>query len=167
MPVLYLLGGAWASGKTATVAHLLRLLPKVAVYDWDLIIPGLSAASGKDVRTDPSTWHGLRETWRAIIGASLAADRDVLLCGPPVADEFAGGLGADVTVRRAYLDCPDDVLSDRLRSRGATEAEIEDEVSVAASLRESGGHRIPVDNGSPKAVAAEVAKWVEAQGELS
>lgn len=163
MPILYLVSGAWGSGKTATVAHLIHLLPTVAVFDWDLIIPGLSAASGKDVHREPSTWPGLRETWKAIVGASLAAGRDVVLFGPPSADEFAVDLGPGVSLRRAYLDCADDVLGERLRGRGATESEIADELAVAASLRASGEHRIAVDNRGADAVALEVAKWVEAK----
>lgn len=162
MPTLFLLAGAWASGKTETVERLLGLLPTMTVFDWDLIIPGLSAVSGKDVFRDPSTWNGLRDTWKAIVGASLAARRDVLLCGPPTSESLVDP-GEDVSVRRAYLDCPDDVLSDRLSARGATGSEIADELSVAAALRASSDHRIAVDNGGPNAVALEVVKWVEAK----
>ncbi len=163
MPTLFLLTGPWASGKTSVADRLGAFLPAVTIFDWDLIIPGLSAASGKDVHVDSSTWPGLQQTWKAIVRASLG-QRDVLLCCPPLSGEFALDLGAGVTVRHAYLDCPDDVLVERLRERGASEAEIADELSVASSLRESAGQRIAVDNGNPAVVAEEVASWVDSPG---
>ncbi len=160
MPTLYLLTGPWASGKSSIVEHLVRLLPTHAVFDWDLVIPFLSLSSGKDVRTDPSTWNGLRETWRAMVGASLNAGRDVVLCGPPLPDEFLPDLDPPSSVRRAYLDCPNAVLVERLRARGATDAEVADELCEASTLRASSTYRIAVDDG-PEDVAERVAKWVE------
>jgi ABC-type cobalamin/Fe3+-siderophores transport system ATPase subunit len=54
--ILHLILGPWASGKSTLVEHLARLLPQHVVFDWDLIIPALSATASKDVFTDPSTW---------------------------------------------------------------------------------------------------------------
>ncbi len=158
MPTLHLIIGPWGSGKTSLVVELVPLLPNVAVFDWDLLIPGLSVASGKDVHTDPSTWDGLRETWLSIVGAKLAAKRDVVLCGPLRPEEIGPMDGA--TIRCAFLDCPDELLTRRLAARGATRGEIADEVAMSKELRESNLHRFPVDNRQVRSVAIDVSKWV-------
>ena len=159
---LHLLTGPWASGKTSLVPHLRALLPEVVVFDWDVVLPGLSAAAGKDAHRDASTWDGLRTIWVAIVESVLAGGRDVLLCGPARPEDFAGtGLPARL-VRCACLDCADETLAERLRGRGATEAEIADELGTMAALRESGYERLRADDRSPYDLAAEVAAWIRA-----
>lgn len=158
---LHLLTGPWGAGKSTLVPHLARLLPEVVVFDWDALLPGLSAATGRDARTDASTWDGLREMWIAVVRAVLAGGHDVLLCGPARPDVFSRGT-FDGPVRCAYLDCPDEVLADRLRSRGAREQDIADEVADMAALRASGYHPLPAGGRTPQQLAAAVAAWVRA-----
>ena len=159
---LFLLTGPWAAGKTSLVPHLARLLPEVVVFDWDVLLPGLSAASGKDAHTDPSTWDGLRAMWAAIAGAVLAGGRSVLLCGPALPDAFAGTGISRHPVRCAWLDCADDVLAERLRARGIIEAEIADELAFMAALRRSSHTPVPARGRTPEQIAAAVASWVRA-----
>ena len=159
---LHLVTGPWGAGKTSLVPHLVRLLPDCVVFDWDLIIPGISAAAGKNVNTDPSTWEGLRATWIAVTGAVLAGGRDVLLCGPATPNDFRD-FPITAQIRCAYLDCPNDVLAHRLRARGETYASIADELVYAASLRRSSHARIPVGNRTPREDAEAVAQWLQSE----
>jgi shikimate kinase len=159
---LHLLTGPWASGKTSLVPHLARLLPDVVVFDWDVLLAGLSAAAGTDARRDPSTWDGLREMWTAIVRSVLAGGRDVLLCGPATPDDFArGGLA---WVRCIYLDVPDQILADRLKARGVADAEVEDELREMAELRRSGHAPLAAGGRAPHELAEDVAAWVRAGG---
>jgi hypothetical protein len=159
---LHLLTGPWASGKSSLVPHLARLLPEVVVFDWDALLPGLSAAAGKDAHADTSTWEGLRAMWAAVAGSVLAGGRDVLLCGPALPQDLAeSGVGAH-PVRCAYLDCGDEILAERLRTRGETEAEISDELAFMAALRRSDHAPVRAGERPPPEIAAEVAAWVRA-----
>jgi len=159
MSTLHIVIGRWASGKT-TLANELRSRSSWVVFDWDLIIPGLSTVSGHDVHTDPTTWRGLKETWQAVLGAVLAAGHDVLLCGPMGPDDLSFAPPLDVAKRCAYLDCSDETLRTRLCERGASETEVEDELAMAATLRQSGWHRVAAGDRAPSDVAEEVAAWV-------
>lgn len=158
---LHLLTGAWGSGKSSIIPHLVGLLPECVVFDWDLIIPALSLTAGKDVYTDTSTWDGLCQTWVAIVEALLVAGHDVLLCGPANPDEFTrGGHVVAADVRCAYLDCPDRTLIERLRVRGASEAAIRQELATSSRLRSSNWDSIPAEGADPGDVARRVALWV-------
>ena len=158
---LHLLTGPWASGKTTLVPHLARLLPDVVVFDWDVLLPGLSAAAEKDAHTDPSTWEGLRRMWLAIVGSVLAGGRDVLLCGPLGKGDIADPGILAFPIRCAFLDCGDEALAERLRTRGVTESELEEELSELATLRGSPCEAIRA-SGSPEQTAAAVVTWVRA-----
>ncbi|HET7463762.1 MAG TPA: AAA family ATPase [Longimicrobium sp.] len=159
---LHLLTGAWASGKSTLVPHLARLLPEVVVFDWDILLPGLSAAAGRDAHTDPSTWAGLGEMWAAVIHSVLAGGRDALLCGPARREDFERADLARNPVRCAYLDCADEVLAARLRARGVSAAEVADELAFAASLRQSPHAPVRMDGRTPEHVAGDVVSWVRA-----
>src|SRR5438105_2169475 len=87
---LFLVTGPWASGKSTLIPYLRHALPEVVVFDWDVVLPGLSAAAGKDARTDPSTWSGLGTIWTAIVRSVLDSSRDVLLSGPVRPEGFSG-----------------------------------------------------------------------------
>lgn len=159
---LHLLTGPWGSGKSTLVPHLARLLPEVVVFDWDVLLPGLSAAAGRDAHTDPSTWAALREMWAAVIHAVLAGGRDVLLCGPARPEDFDHAVVAGHPVRCAYVDCADEVLAQRLQARGVPAPEIADELAFAALLRLSSHTQVPAAGRAPEQVAEDVAAWVHA-----
>lgn len=162
MPTLYLVTGPWGSGKTSTTLSLTRLLPECVVFDWDAIIPGISAAAGKDVRTDPATWAGLRTTWLAVIGSVLAGGRSVVLFGPATPRDFQDSFNG-VPVRCAYLECPDPVLNQRLKERGESSADIADELAYAAELGRSSHTPIPTEALTPLEVAQAIAQWVQSE----
>lgn len=159
---LHLLTGAWGSGKTSLIPHLVPLLPDAVVFDWDVLLPGLSAAAGKDAHRDPSTWQGLRAMWIAIVGAVLAGGRDVVLCGPATPDDLVESGIAAHPIRCAFLDVPDDGLRARLRARGEREEDVFDELASMAALRASTCTPLTVGGRDARQVAELVAVWVRA-----
>lgn len=159
MATLHLLTGPWGVGKTTLVPHLQRLLPHCVVFDWDVVLPGLSEAAAKSAHTDPTTWDGLKTLWVDIIAAVLGGSHDVVLCGPATPEMFKERL-PHITLRCAYLDCPDEILAQRLRARGESADDIAAELSFAAELRCSSYHKIATTHLPPEAVAESVATWV-------
>jgi hypothetical protein len=83
-----------------------------------------------------------------------------VLFGPAGPDDLPIDERLDVKVRCAYLDCPEATLRERLEVRGVSAPEIEDEVTMAASLRASGWHTIEIHDRSPGEVAEDVTRWV-------
>jgi hypothetical protein len=160
MPKLHVIVGAWASGKTILVEQISSFGLGLVIFDWDLLIPGLSLGARTDVHSDPATWDGLRQMWCDVIGAVLASGLDVVLVGPLQPDELAIKQSAGIEVRGAYLDCPDELLTSRLRERGATENEIAEEVETARRLRRSDLDPIDVGERTPAEVTEAVATWL-------
>ena len=157
---LYLLTGPWASGKTTVIPPLRRLLPEVVIFDWDVLLPGLSLAVGADASREPSTWAGLHEMWVAVLASVLASDRDVLLCGPATPPDLRDGRLARYPICCAYLDCRDDVLAERLQARGVAEHEAADEIEFLTQLRNSGYRATSVHERTPHRIAEDIAAWV-------
>lgn len=163
MATLHLLAGPWAPGTSRLAFHLARLLPEVVVFDWDSLLPFVSAVTGgRDARDDPSTWPGLRVMWANVIRAVLSGGRDVVLCGPATPDDFAGLTPDPRAVRCAYLDCPDHVLAKRLRYRGERPEVVDDELERMATLRRSSWHPIASRDFDVGKTVDDVAAWVRA-----
>lgn len=158
--ILYLLVGPWASGKTTILPQLTRLLPEHVVFDWDAIIPGLSSAYGRDVHTDPSTWDGLRQTWLAVVGSVLAGGRDVVLCGPLQPSDVDRAQLPHSAIHCAFLDCPNELLEQRLSARGEEKQAIVDELAMADALRRSGYFRICAGDELPERIASQAVEWI-------
>jgi hypothetical protein len=158
--MLHLLAGPWGSGKTSLVPHLRQLLPEVVVFDWDVLLPGLSQAAATDPYTDSSTWHGLEAMWTAIVGAVLSGGRDVLLCRPAEPEVFVQHGIPSHSIRCAYLDCADEILAERLRNRGETDEDIAEELAAMANLRRSCHKPLPVAGRTPEQLAEDVTAWV-------
>ncbi len=129
------------------------------MFDWDLIIPGLSLAGDRDVFTDASTWKGLYATWFAIIGAVLAGGHDVVLCCSVRPDDVPPDVAPPERIRVAYIDCPDDVLRERLVDRGESGENIKEELLEARELRQSIHFRLDGAQ-PPNELAAAAAEWV-------
>lgn len=139
---IYFIVGPWASGKSTLCALLPSRLPEAVIFDWDLIIPGLSLATGTDVHEDASTWPGMRAIWAAILQSIASAGRDVILVGPVTPDDLFEADQKEIPTECLYLNWPDEVLAERLRQRNRSEEEIEDELQFAQSLRSSSWHAV-------------------------
>ncbi len=157
---LFLLSGPSGAGKTTVTAALTRLteggsLPGCAVFDVDLTLH--VAALG---------WEVWRNTWLQLAHGLAANGLATLLCGTIVPDQLAG-LPARMLVgpiHHAALDCPDDVLAQRLRDRsawrGSDEEFVAHQLGFADWHRSQVGRRFDTHRSDPDAVAAEVVEWV-------
>lgn len=110
--MIFFVTGASGSGKTACMADLARLLPGVAVHDFDEV--GVPAAPDKAWRQE-STERWLR---RGI--AHGREGRDLTVCGGAIPGEILACPSAPEAGPLAIclLDCGDVVRIDRLRARG-------------------------------------------------
>jgi hypothetical protein len=155
---LYLLTGPWASGKTTTTELL--LLTEAIVLDWDSIISPLSLVANSDVRTDPTTWPGLKATWATIVTLLISNGRSVLLIGPTTPEDWSESGLADTPTECAYLDWPNAIIEARLRSRGTPEDGISEELQFLEELRSSDYTAITLDTQTPEQVAGQVTVWI-------
>lgn len=162
---LFCIAGPWASGKSTLALLLSGALPECAVFDFDLLIPAISMAAGKDAFREPSTWPGLHECWLVIAAALTGAGHSMVLCASWEPDDIA-----DLPSRSrlsdvvwAVLDCDDAVLTARLRARdGVTDEEVADELATIRRMRALG---VPTFRGDlvPATLASEVAGWVRSE----
>jgi gluconate kinase len=152
---LFVVTGASGTGKTTIVEPLRRRLPDCEVFETDLILH--VAALGWD------TW---RSTWLQLAHAIALNGRASVLCGS-LLPEHLEGLSARRLVGPIHfcnLDCPDQVLADRLRARpswrGWTEERIVEHQRFAARLRARIRPTFDTSMLSADAVADRVANWV-------
>lgn len=130
------------------------------VFDWDLIIPGLSMTAQTDVHTNASTWPGLKATWAAITSGVVACERDVVLLGPFSPDALASSHFGNAHVRHACLHWPDEIIADRLRARNVSDEEIGEELRSAKEFRSSASDQIDLADCDVQQMADRVAEWI-------
>jgi len=110
--MIFLVTGASGSGKTACMPDLARLLPDVALHDFDEV--GVPPAADKRWRQEST------EAWLRRGIAYGRAGRDLVVCGGAIPGEIRACPSAAEagTLEICLLDCQDLVRIDRLRSRG-------------------------------------------------
>jgi hypothetical protein len=157
---IHFVAGTWASGKSTLAGQLPARIPACVVFDWDLLIPGLSIATQTDVRTDPTTWPELKAIWISIIRRVAASGRDVILLGPLTSDDFSSADLGGAPYRCACLNWPDDIIADRLGARGTPRSEILEELRSAKELRSSTHYQIELAGCTLKQMIDRVATWI-------
>jgi len=111
--MIFLVTGASGSGKTACMPELARLLPEVALHDFDSV--GVPPGAEK-VWRQRTTEEWLRR------GIEHAREgRDLVVCGQAVYGEALACPAAEEAgpIAGCLLDCADVLRIDRLRARGA------------------------------------------------
>jgi hypothetical protein len=155
---LFVVTGASGTGKSTITGPLRSLLPGCLVFETDVILH--VAALGWD------TW---RNTWLQLTHASALGGRPTVLTGSLTPDQLERLPARKLIgpIHFALLDCPDDVLADRLRARPAwrlssTEAKIIEHQRFAAWLRARITPSFDTSSASAAEVADQVAAWVQA-----
>lgn len=153
---LFVVTGASGAGKTTIVEPLRRQLPDHEVFESDLILR--VAALGWD------TW---RNTWLQLAYAISLNGRVTVLCGSLLPDQLEGLPARRLVgpIHFCNLDCPDDLLADRLRARPAwrgssNEANIAKHQHFAAWLRANIHPTFDTSVSSANVVADRVANWI-------
>lgn len=156
---LHLILGPWGAGKSTLAERLPKLLPEHVIFDWDLVIPGLALATGKDAFRDSSTWEGLYAIWLAIIQAVLDGGHNVVLCCSVQPVDIPLDVVSPRRIRAAYIDCSDDELRARLGARRESAGDIGGELAEATALRQSSYFRLDGAR-DPDALAEAAAMWI-------
>lgn len=113
---LFVVTGASASGKTAILAPLARLLAgRCVTFDVDLLLDAAGALSGDQ----PMRWSAFRDAWLSMAHGVAQVGMPTVLLGPLIPEHLANlparrWIGE---IRYLVLDCPDEVR--RRTDRGA------------------------------------------------
>ncbi len=155
---LFVVTGASGIGKSTITGPLRSLLSGCLVVDTDVILH--VAALGWD------TW---RNTWLQLTHAAALGGQATVLTGSLTPDQLEHLPARKLIgpIHFALLDCPDDVLADRLRARPAwrhssSDASIIEFQRFAAWLRASITPSFDTSNTSAAEVADGLAAWVTA-----
>jgi gluconate kinase len=152
---LFVVTGASGTGKSAIVDGLRRRLPHCDVFETDLILQVAELG-----------WDKWQDTWLLLAHGIALNGRATVLCGSLQSEQLeplpARPLVGDIHF--CNLDCPDDVLAERLRARpawrGWNEQRIAEHQRFAASLRARIEPTFDTSAHSVEEVADQVARWV-------
>jgi chloramphenicol 3-O-phosphotransferase len=161
---LFVVTGASGAGKSAIADALRTRLPSCEVLETDLILHVAELG-----------WNTWRNTWMLIAYGLSLNGRSTVLCGS-LLPEHLEGLPARPLVGPVHfcnLDCPDEVLADRLRDRPKWRAWNEDRVlehkrfaaDLRAQIRPSFDTSVLSVNETADAVASWVTAHLNAQNE--
>jgi hypothetical protein len=153
---LFVVTGASGAGKSTITAPLRNLLPGCVVFETDVILH--VAALGWD------TW---RNTWLQLTHAVAVGGRATVLTGSLIPDQLERMPARRLVgpIHFALLDCPDDILAERLRARptwrgSSSQATITDHQRFAAWLRACVTPSFDTGAASPAEIAGDVAAWI-------
>jgi len=152
--------GAPGSGKSSIAPALGELLPDHAVLDWDAFMGPAAALAGREIRENPETWPAYRELIHAVI-RPMAHLPVVLLgvCTPAELEEWP----IDAWV---LLDCTDRERRRRLGQHADPER-VKDAIRDGREYRLLALPVIDTTGGTPAAVAAELARFIQAAYETT
>jgi RNase adaptor protein for sRNA GlmZ degradation len=154
---LFVVTGASGTGKTTVTGPLRHLLPDCDVFDADLL-PLQLAALGWD------TWGN---AWLRLAHGIALNGRVTVLCGSMLPGQLEAAPASKLLgpIHSCNLDCPDDVLAERLRARpswrhSSLKSAITEHQRFAAWLRANIQPSFDTSLLPPSEVAEHVAVWV-------
>jgi RNase adaptor protein for sRNA GlmZ degradation len=153
---LFVVTGASGTGKSTVMEPLRARLPDVEVFDVDVTLQ--VAAIGWDV------W---RDTWLRLVHAVALNGRVCVLCGSLTPDQLETLPARKLigSIHFCLLDCPDETLADRLRSRppwrdSSSDAMIAQHQRFAAWLRANIRPCLDTNELTPDQTADRIASWI-------
>jgi RNase adaptor protein for sRNA GlmZ degradation len=153
---LFVVTGASGAGKTTVTEPLRRLLPDCDVFEADITLR--VAALGLD------TW---RNTWLRLAHEVALNGRVTVLCGSLMPDQLESVPARKLLgpIHFCNLDCPDEVLAERLAARpswrhSSIETAIPEHQRFAAWLRTHIQPCFDTGTMTPAEVAERIAHWV-------
>jgi RNase adaptor protein for sRNA GlmZ degradation len=152
---LFVVTGASGAGKSTIVDGLRRRLPDCEVFETDLILQVAELG-----------WDRWQDTWLLLAYGIALNGRATVLCGSLQPEQLeplpARPLVGEICF--CNLDCPDEVLAERLRARPAwrdwNAERIAEHQRFAASLRSRIDPTFDTSTCSVEEVADQVAHWV-------
>ncbi|MBO6564390.1 MAG: hypothetical protein JJ956_06585 [Pseudomonadales bacterium] len=156
--------GAPGSGKSTTLAAMLKLNSEYLVLDIDWLIDSSSELSEKNLYTDSSAWPAYGRMWfdvlRSICRNSI---QPLFFCpnSPSDIEEFGKPTWC-TEIHWLLLDCSDAVRSKRLSERQDWGAERRREaLADAAELRQSVSRIVDTSDITSSEVASKVLRWAD------
>jgi predicted kinase len=154
---LFLVTGASGTGKTTVTGPLRRLLRDCEVFDTD-VLPLQLAALG---------WATWGNAWLRVVHGIALNGRVTVLCGSMMPSQLEAAPARKLLgpIHACNLDCPDDVLAERLRARpswrhASVESAITEHQRFAAWLRANIQPSFDTSVLAPGEAAAKIAAWV-------
>ena len=160
---LFVVWGAFGTGKTTLAALVAPRLRECLVFDADWLIEPLSVLAGRELSLQTESWPALGDVWLALAHAAAAADRPTVLFTPASPDEIEA-LASRASVGETHyllLDCADEAIRERLKRRDGWPEEWTRESLVDASrYRAMGGEAMRADEAPPEPTADAIVAWV-------
>jgi hypothetical protein len=163
-PPLFLVFGAFGSGK-ATLAPLVAIrLPECFVLDVDWLLDPLSRLAKRRLDVDSASWPALGEVWLEIVRAPALAGRSAVLFAPSTPAEIDALTSRQVVgaVHALLLDCSGETLQARLEARGEwVDAWTQEALVDAVKYRALGFEAVETHLESAEETADRIVRWVE------
>ncbi|AEI40872.1 AAA family ATPase [Paenibacillus mucilaginosus] len=155
---LFIVTGASGSGKTTVIPELRRILPDMAVFDIDDILP----FAGED-------WHSIRNIWFRVARGLAESGRMTVICGTvmPWDAEQCEDYPYFANVYYLNLHCDEESREARLRARSWPEERIAEHLKFAGWLLDNADQAytppmstLDTSETVPAEVALGIREWI-------
>lgn len=156
---LFIVTGAPGSGKSTALEAFLALNSGYLAFDMDWLLAAASTLAGKDIRFAASRWKAYNQLWLEVLHGVVRNSAVPILFAPiSPEDELPPWCSK---VEWLLLDCPDTVRRQCLSHRSDWgEAQTDEALQDAHSLRGQIETVIATDQLSPNSVAEKIQHWV-------
>jgi broad-specificity NMP kinase len=159
---LRVVAGAPGSGKSTVVEACLNSADIVAL-DVDSLIASASVLANRDIHFAPETWPAYNQLWLDVMHSILRNGVTAVLFAPLAPPDLAPLPAWCCEVRWLLLDCPDDVLRERLSQRQWSKRRIREAIEDAVNLRDTPTeYCIDTSRQTSVEVAEAITKWARA-----